>query len=239
LEAALLAMVAAAYGGCIASGLLTWRAWRGTVRRDRDAARELFGIAGWLVLATLIGSFWNSLDILMLTQLAGPEATGIYSSARTLALPLVLAGTAAGNVLLPRLSRLAASGPIGPQVRHITLRVAGSAILLAISGVVTAPIIVPLVYGSRYAEAIAVFQLLALAYCLQIATWPALSALMVYNRPDLIAKLSFAGLCLSTLGYLLVVPSFGAAGAAWVIMIGSALIMGAAWLSLRNVCRFM
>ena len=241
LPSALVAVAAGAYGSAAVGALLAWRVWRGPVQRGREPARELFTLARWLVLATLIGAVSNSLDTVTLAQLAGPEATGMYTSGRSLALPLLLAGGAVGAVLLPRLSRLASSGELGSQVRRTSLAVAGGAALLAVGSVAVGPALVPLVYGDRYAEAVVVFQLLALSYCVQIATWPALAVLLVLDRPDVIAALSFVGLCLMGVGYVVAVPRLGAVGAAWVGLAGPAIMAGPwaflAWSSLRPTRR--
>jgi O-antigen/teichoic acid export membrane protein len=241
LPGALVALAVGAYGSGAVGALLAWRVWQGPVQHGREPARELFTLARWLVLATLIGAVSNSLDTVTLAQLAGPDATGMYSSGRSLALPLLLAGGAVGAVLLPRLSRLAGSGEFGSQVRRTSLAVAGGAALLAVGSVAVGPTLVPLVYGDRYAEAVVVFQLLALSYCVQIATWPALAVLLVLDRPELIAGLSFIGLCLMGVGYVLAVPPLGAVGAAWVGLAGPVIMAGPwallAWSSLRRARR--
>jgi O-antigen/teichoic acid export membrane protein len=229
LEAALLVVVAVAYVGCAAGTVVAWGVWRGSVRWRYDVARELFTVARWLAVATVISALWNSLDIVTLARGAGPQATGIYTSGRMLALPLLLAGSATGAVLLPRLSRMATQGPIGPPLRHLGMRVAAGAAVLAAASVAVAPVLVPLVYGPRYAEAVGVFQVLAVAYCVQIAAWPALSALLVLDRPDFVVKSSFAGLCLCTLGYIFLVPSHGAVGTSWALLVGSSFILASAW----------
>jgi O-antigen/teichoic acid export membrane protein len=238
LPAALVALTLGAYASGIVGVLLTWHTWRGPVRCDGEAVREFFTLARWLVISTLLSAVSSSLDVVALTHLAGPEATGIYSSGRSLALPLLVASGAAGAVLLPRLSRMAASAELVPHVRRTSLAIAAAAALLAAGGVAVGPRLVPLVYGEAYAAGGGVFQLLVLSYGVQMATWPALAVLLVLDRPDVVAALSFAGLCLTGIGYLVAVPTLGAMGAAWVGLAGPAIMAGPwaflAWSSLRR-----
>jgi O-antigen/teichoic acid export membrane protein len=221
---AMIAFVTAAYAGCGLAALYAWRAG-GTALWDRDTARDLFTFSRWLILATILGVLAAGLDVLALTYLAGSAATGVYASGRTLALPLVVGGGAIGAVLLPRLSRMATRGePIGPYLRQGSLRLTIGVAVVGSGLVAAAPLLVPLVYGVDYGEAVAVFQVLTLAYSVQIVTWPLLASLMVLDRPDVIAKISFTALCVFGTGYALVVPTFGALGAAGVLFVGSTLI---------------
>jgi O-antigen/teichoic acid export membrane protein len=237
LETALLAVAAAAYVGCTTGTAVAWHVWRGSFGWGSGIARELLGVARWLAVAPVITALWNSVDVVALTQAAGPAATGIYTSARMLALPLLLAGSATGAVLLPRWSRMAAREPIGPALRQVGLRVGGLAALLAAASAAAAPVLVPLVYGARYVDVVPVFQILAIAYCVQIGAWPALSALLVLDQAGFVVKSSFAGLCLCAVGYILMVPSYEGVGAALVLVVGSAFIVASAWWRVRAACR--
>lgn len=238
LHRAILVLLGAAAATCATAAIVAWRPWRGPIAVDRGTARELLTLGRWLVLSALINALSNSLDILTLTQLAGPLQTGIYTSGRSLAMPLLLASGATGAVLVPRFSRLAAAGPVVAEIRHITRLAGGGAALLAAASVALGPFLVPLVFGPRYAGAVVVFQLLAVVYCVQIATWPLLAVLLVFlHRPNRILGLSLVGLCLGGVGYLLLVPPFGAVGAAWVTLGTHVVIMALCALLARSTLR--
>jgi O-antigen/teichoic acid export membrane protein len=91
-----------------------------------------------------------------------------------------------------------------------------------------------LVYGERYEDATPIFQILALAYGVQLITWPALTMLLALDRPDIIAWLSLGALCVTAAGYTLIVPALGADGAAWVFCAGCVLLFAAYLFCIRN-----
>lgn len=225
LPIALALFVAAAYAGLLLSMLMSWHMWAGAIRHGRETLRELLAFSRWLIGAMLLGALTSNLDVLALTYLAGAAPAGLYSAGRTLTLPLAFAGGALGAVLLPRLSALADRARAGRMVRQITLVAAGAAAVVVIVLAGAAPLLLRLVYGAQYAGAVPIFQILALAYGVQVITWPALTMLLVRDRPDLIAGLSLAALCATALGYALVVPALGASGAAWVFCAGCGLLL--------------
>lgn len=224
LATASLAFAASAYASAVIALALARRAWGGRAAWRGGVLRELFDYSRWFVPATMLVALLNGLDVLAVTTLAGPTAAGVYSSARMLAIPLGLAGIAVGTVLLPRLGRLAAEEDVAPHVRAVQLRVIVLGALVATALVALAPVLLPVVYGGAYADAVLVFQILALAYTVEVTAWPALVALMVADRPDLVAKVCLAVLLASATGYAIAVPPFGPVGAAVVFAGGRALL---------------
>jgi O-antigen/teichoic acid export membrane protein len=225
LPIALALFVAAAYAGLLLSALASWRMWAAPLRNIAATIRELLDFSRWLVGAMLLGALTSNLDVLALTYLAGAASAGLYNAGRTLTLPLAFAGGALGAVLLPRLSGLASSAQIGRVTRAVTLAAAGGAAIAVLALVGAAPLLLRLMYGAQYAGAVPIFQILTLAYGVQLITWPALTMLLVWDRPDIIAVLSLAVLCVTALGYALVVPMLGASGAAWVFCAGCILLL--------------
>lgn len=224
LWAAMLTFVGAAYASLIFSAFASWHVWRGTAEWNWNTLVELFVFSRWLILNTLLGLLTISVDIVALTLLAGPEETGMYSASRMLALPLSIAANAVGMVLLPKLSRLETRHAVGQYVWFITPPVMAASGIIGAVAFFIAPVVVPLVYGNEYLAAIPVFQMLALAACIQIIVWPFLAGLMVLDRPDTVALLSFVVLAMTTAGYILVTPTFGAVGAAWVLFLSFVVI---------------
>jgi O-antigen/teichoic acid export membrane protein len=227
LPLALALFVAAAYAGLLLSALASWRMWAAPLRNAAATIRELLDFSRWLVGAMLLGALTSNLDVLALTYLAGAASAGLYNAGRTLTLPLAFAGGALGAVLLPRLSALASPEQVARVTRAVTLAAAVAAAIAVLALAAVAPLLLRLVYGAQYAGAAPIFQILTLAYGVQIITWPALTMLLVRDRPDLIAGLSLAVLCATALGYALVVPPIGASGAAWVFCAGCALLLAA------------
>jgi O-antigen/teichoic acid export membrane protein len=83
---------------------------------------------------------------------------------------------------------------------------------------------VPVVFGGRYAPAVAVFQVLALAYGIQMVSWPVVTTLMALDRPNVLARLNLVAVVWTGVLYAVVVPRHGPTGAAWVYCSGHALL---------------
>jgi O-antigen/teichoic acid export membrane protein len=237
LPAAMALFVITAYASALLSLLAAWRTWRGVAHWSRATLRELVVFGRWLVLSTILGVMTTSLDVLALTHLAGAHATGIYASGRNLGIPISIAAAAVGMVLLPRLSRLSSPAEIRRYVAAINPRLAVVAGLMSLGMMLAAPLLVHLAYGADYRAAAGVLQVLTLAYAIQMFVWPSLAALMVFNRPDIITALSFFVICFIAVGYVLVVPSFGAVGAAWVLVVGYACTIVPYLLAVRQLGR--
>jgi O-antigen/teichoic acid export membrane protein len=224
---AMLAFLLSACAGLALSTLASWRLWAGPLHQAITALRELLAFSRWFVFATLFGALASNLDVLAVSRLAGAEATGVYAAGRTLTLPLAFAGGALGAVLLPRLSGMGDARQLGLQLRRITGLAAGATAIAVTLIAITAQPLVELIYGAQFAEGAAVLRVLALAYGLQLVTWPALTTLMVLDRPDLTTYLSLAMLGATGAGYLVAVPIWGALGAAWVFCGGTMLLLSA------------
>jgi O-antigen/teichoic acid export membrane protein len=235
LSRALALFVVAAYAGLLLSALASWRMWAGAIRHGRDTLRGLFTFSRWLIGAMLLGALTSNLDVLALTYLAGAAPAGLYNAGRTLTLPLAFAGGALGAVLLPRLSSMMDRARVGRSVRRMTLAAAGGGAVAVLALAGAAPLLLRLVYGAQYDGAVPIFQILTLAYGIQLITWPGLTMLLVLDRPDIIAGLSLGALCATALGYALVVPALGAAGAAWVFCGGCGLLF-AAYIAVGRRC---
>src|SRR5262249_4948887 len=151
-----------------------------------------------------------------LTYFKGPQAVGIYAAARTFATGITVLTIARTSVLLPKFGRMtdrrARRQAIGRAVRPVI----GIALALALGVIIAASPLIRLFYGSHYLEAIAVLQVLACAYSLELATTTLAVFLLVENRPDVLTKATAIGLLAALIGYIWLVPLLGAFGAALV-----------------------
>jgi O-antigen/teichoic acid export membrane protein len=223
LDNAMLAFVLASLAVGLISAIVALYSWHGAFSWHHSMLAEILTFGRWSVTTTVLGVVSGNLDILALTSLAGVTDTGVYSAARTLALPVAVAAGALGMVLLPRFSRLAHSSEILQAVQRLNRLVILAAIGLTVLSYIVATLVVPMVYGTNYQEAITVFPVLVLAYSIQLVVWPGLAALMALDRPDVITWMSVAVVVTVAGGYLLVIPIYGANGAAWILAIMYAL----------------
>lgn len=105
--------------------------------------------------STLIDTLAPSIPVFALTALHGPQTTGWYRMAQTLVtLPVSAIGNAVMNVYWSEAARQARENPaaLGRLYRRLTLRLAGLGGLLVL-GSLTLPLIVPILFGAKWAEA--------------------------------------------------------------------------------------
>jgi O-antigen/teichoic acid export membrane protein len=165
---------------------------------------------------------WQRFDSFILNAYHGPAAVGIYSLAVSvtemfwkLVSPLV-------NALYPRIT-----GSSPPQAleltakatRHVAFATSLGAILMA--GI--APTLVPLLYGQAFQPSVAPLRILlvgTVAICIGMII--AIHFVGQLDRPGLLAALAWLNAAVNIVLSLLLIPTFGAMGAAW----GSTLTYG-------------
>lgn len=186
-------------------------------RWERSAARELFHFSKWLMLAGLATILFNRLDVFMLTSLAGAGEAGIYAAAYRLASLLLLLSGALGTMLLPKVAALTT----GEQIKRYLGRVAS---YLTFIVALCLPLfwwggaIVGWFYGPAYARSAAVFPVLLLAFILVLIAAPVNIIIYALNRPQILVLLAGGELVISFTGNYLLIPGWGAAGAAWALL---------------------
>ena len=170
---------------------------------------------------------WQRFDSFVLNAYHGPAAVGIYSLAVTvteifwkLVSPLV-------NALYPRVT-----GSSPPQaleltakaMRHVAFASSLGALLMA--GV--APYLIPLLYGEAFRPSVAPLHILlvgTVGICVGMII--AVHFVGQLDRPGLLAALAWVNAAVNIVLSLLLIPSFGVAGAAWgsTITYGSGLVV--------------
>jgi lipopolysaccharide exporter len=184
--------------GIIAATLLAvgLAGWRPGLRFSMASARKLARFAGQLSLVQVLAAMIYNLDYLMVGYFLGSTALGLYSLAYKLP-EAALIGTAYvfSTVLLPTYVQL--SGDLA-QLRAGFLRAfhyIGLALAPVAAGIaVLAPVLVPLLFGDKWRDAVPVVQLLAISAFIQGMLFPVGSVLVAAGRPRavIVAQLAAA-----------------------------------------------
>jgi O-antigen/teichoic acid export membrane protein len=202
------AQAALAYGLARHSGLAGGRA-----RREHVRPLTRYGLSQ--VLASAPQTFNGRLDQLVLSQTVRSSELGHYAVAVTLSGLAVPVVSALGNVLFPRLAAMKGGGAAERRlVRSAVL--ASSVVALVVVGVLTATafVTVPLVFGSDYDASVRLVWLLAPAGVLLASTQVASDLLRGRGQPGLVARAQGVGLVCTAVLLALLIPRWGAAGAA-------------------------
>jgi O-antigen/teichoic acid export membrane protein len=153
------------------------------------------------------------LDFILLQLLAGPAVVGIYAVASKFAELVKVPGTALTYVLYPRYAR-AGTAQASAKARKLlptaALLTCGAVIPLALA----AGFVLPLAYGSGFEDAVIPAQIILLGLCLEGVTGVTTGFLYGVGRPGLNSWAMAAGLVVTIGLDLLLIPPFGANGAA-------------------------
>ena len=210
------ATVAWSVTGALFMALLARRVARVRLLGDVSHWRELMREALPLGAATVLQAIYLRIDTILLSLLRGSSDVGVYGVAckvfeLTLALPAFFAIS-----LFPVLSRIAtqdrAQLPSMLQRAFDVLLIA--ALPVTAGGVLVAPGIASLVGGPDFAEAGRPLALLLLGTVFAFENTLLSSALVALRRQQELPWLGLAGVTVNVLLNLLVIPRFGAAGAA-------------------------
>lgn len=209
------------------TGFISVFLYLGLIRRERDsresdqranpiAYRTIVGFGAGAWAGSVSGVLLSYLDQVLMTPLSATTQLGLYSVAVSVSQIVLVVNNAIRNVAFavearsPDMERLARLSRISTIVTFVVC--AGVAAL--------APLFVPLLFGTAFSSAVGLVQILLLSTVLGNAGSIAGIGLMARGRPILRSwSLAAAALVNATL-ILVLVPRFGAYGAAWATAIG-------------------
>lgn len=204
---------------------------------EREVIPEIVAFGKWTMLSFFVMSLVARLDVLVLGRNAAASEVGQYGAAVQLitAMPLLVGSITA--VLLPK------SGSMGSIVQlkqFVKKSLAGSTVvfLCLVPLVIFSGPLITLLFGSEYREATPLFQILALGYMLSLFINPISIVLFRLNKPQYAALANFMQFIVGVTLYTMLIPRFGATGAAWsnaaVSVAGSLIIIPAVFKLLRQ-----
>lgn len=200
-------------------------------------ARDLWRIAGPLLVAHVVYIVWSTADQVWVQGTLGTHAIGIYGAARNLAQIFIVIPAGVTGALVPRVAQLHSAGEAA-RARRLVNRT--TAVVLGVSALgalvvigLRAPLI-ELVYGSAYASAAPALAGLAVAGAVYAAEVVLTGAAVGWGRP-LVYVVGISVAAAAEVSYLLIVGGNDPATAAWVnaASITIALVVVAGWLAVR------
>ncbi|PPS45649.1 lipopolysaccharide biosynthesis protein [Chroococcidiopsis sp. TS-821] len=208
--------------------------------RSSFPARQLANYAVPLFMFALSMRLYDKLDLFALKVLGGTAAeAGFYGAAQNLSLIPGIFSLSFSPLLLSSLSRTLHNGDIASAKKMSQNALRAIAAMLTVAGIIAgaAPEIVQLIFGNAFLPtapllAILIFGAIALA---MISTTTAI--LTAASKPNWTFVLTAPLVPLAVVGYTLVIPRWGAIGAAWVFTLcatfGAAVTVGAVYHLLR------
>jgi O-antigen/teichoic acid export membrane protein len=159
----------------------------------------------------VLSAVYFRIDVLLLQLWSGADAVATYNAVFRLVDGMRLVPAAIVTVALPALCR---ATTVQPLLRTAALAT-GAAIGITAVVWVGAGWIVPLLYGSSYAGAVAPFRILLLAYPMMSLNHALTCQLIGWHGHRAYAAICAAGLLFNVAANAAVLPAFGTLGAAW------------------------
>jgi O-antigen/teichoic acid export membrane protein len=172
------------------------------------------GSYGWRAQVGGVVSLLNlRLDFILLNVMAGPAVLGIYAIASKFAELLKVPGMALTYVLYPEYARVDPQ-QAAERARRLIPK-AGLAIALAcVPLLLTAGIVIPGLYGSAFQAAVTPTRIIVVGLALEGVAGVITGFLYGTGRPGLNSWAMGAGLAATVVLDLILIPTFGATGAA-------------------------
>jgi O-antigen/teichoic acid export membrane protein len=181
---------------------------------------RVWNLSKWVAVTNICSMFFGRLQIYLLTAHASGADLGIYSAAFKLCGGIFLLETAVRLVLFPEISRRSGYNTLRPFV----LRCFGGLVLLVgvvyALGLLASPLI-PILLGESYRGSVPIFLIILAAHSLLIPMIPMRLLLFATDRTQIGAMLAALQLAVLLASGLLLIPVYGASGAAWTQVIVS------------------
>ena len=185
----------------------------GPVLRERIGR---FAFYSWL--ATVLSLFaWSRFEFYFLERSAGAGAVAMFSVALTVALVAVQPATLLGGALLPHIAELVAERRLdaGRAAYAAATRLVAFFVFPACFGLATAaPILVPLVFGERFADAVTPTAIVVAFSSFGAVSTAGNSLIYALERSRFLALAGLNTTVLAAVTYALVIPRWGPTGAA-------------------------
>ena len=196
-----------------------WAFWRSTLRESVP-----------LMTGSLARGALFSFDLFLIAIVLGPGDAGIYSAGSK---PVFFLGTIVTLFHVSFLSSYSsATRSHAPQVFRRSVRTSLLvAVPLAIVTSLSAELLVPALFGHRYAAAAPVLAILAWKFPLSALTAPYSGLLLSEGRQLLVMRNNLGGAAVSIVGNLIAIPLFGIKAAALVGVISAITLL---WLNYRS-----
>ena len=198
---------------------IDWGFWRSTLRESLP-----------LMTGSLARGALFSFDLFLIALVLGPGDAGLYSAGSK---PIFFLGTIVTLFHVSFLSSYsAATRSHAPRVFRRSVRTSLLvAVPLAIVASLSAALLVPAVFGHRYAAAAPVLAILAWKFPLSALTAPYSGLLLSEGRQLLVMRNNLGGAAVSIVGNLIAIPLFGIKAAAVVGVISAITLL---WLNYRS-----
>lgn len=193
--------------------------WAALGRVDRSALR-LIAQHRWAILSflaiTALSTVEAQVDTILLSVYRSESDVGWYNAATTVTFSLVMLSQAYRFSVYPMMARFAQQAPEKlNRLYDRSMRYLSALVVPMVIGImVLAPQIVSLVFGAKFAPTSLVLQILVVSLIFIFLDAPTVRMLLVHDRQHVIAQIGVVSAVCNVAFNLLLLPHYGAVGAA-------------------------
>ncbi|GAG58130.1 unnamed protein product, partial [marine sediment metagenome] len=180
---------------------------------ENKTFHELFHFSKWVLVSVFCVMIFQRLDVLMLSYFKTTEVVGYYSAAFNLAFAISLVTGSLITVLLPEVSSLVGRNTIQNYIRK-SLKYTGLLVCFLVPVLIISGPLILFLYGTQYEGSIIIFTILFAIRLLGVVVSPLGLVFYTLNKPQLAAYLNVLQLSGNFMGNYLMIPVYGAIGAA-------------------------
>jgi O-antigen/teichoic acid export membrane protein len=198
--------------------LVSLRLW------DKEIAHKLFSFGKWMAVWAIARVVQNRLDVFMLTNMTTTVDVGHYNAAYRIALLASLVPIAYSTVITPRFASSAGTPTLHVEFKRtlvISCLLAGLILIASFF----APLLIPFWLGEAYEPSMSVLRVLLWAWTFFSLNLAFGSVLYAIEKPSLIAITTCATLAQTFVTNSLLIPRYGAVGAAFSYLISQAIVL--------------
>ncbi len=181
--------------------------------REPALERQMLGFNKWISLYQALALIGARLDLAFVGGLSDAHALGLYGAASKVSGLMTVAASSYMTVLLPDMSS-------SPSSEHLSRKRRNAFVVVGMMGVgvlvvmLVADPLVRILFGAGFADAASVLRILCVGLLLTVAAYPLNASLFAMNKSAVFPLMSAVSVPAFVAGNLLLVPRFGADGAA-------------------------
>jgi O-antigen/teichoic acid export membrane protein len=194
---------------------------RDLLKPSIPSIKQISGIlhySKWMAAAMMLAALYEGLDVFLLRWLTNERQVGIYAGALTLAMIPDFLNGAVQTVIAPKIAPAHSAGEF-PSLfkRYLRYALPLGAIALLGALILGGPIIRGLL-SNRFADSVDAFKILVVATIFDVVITPLPAALVAFVAPRFVSIVNLVGLVIVAGGGLILIPRYGATGAAILIL---------------------
>lgn len=174
--------------------------------------KEIYSLGFWIFLSSIAVIIQMRIDVLMLQKLGSPVQTGLYSAASNVAMIFPLVTMSITATLMPKMDSFLRDHSVrqfiakaGKLTRYV--------LLCCIVLEAASPLLIRILFGAAYVDAIPVFAILLVSYMFGIVVNPISLIYYQVNRAQVLTLVNWGQLLIGYVCNLLLIPAYGAIGA--------------------------